>query len=96
MALMACLDCKLQHILSSNKQTQSKTPSCSRPRKPPLLFAASCAQVEICAGKAHLSKGLRLAGYSGKEYDVPWFIEGVWILENMTAFYRNIEFYAML
>lgn len=30
-------------------------------------------QVEICSGCGNLSKGLRMAGFAGKEFDVPWY-----------------------
>jgi len=37
-------------------------------------------QVEICSGKAALSKGLRMSGFQGKEFDVPWKHAGIWLL----------------
>ena len=28
-------------------------------------------EVEVCSGQAHLSKGMRMSGFQGKEFDVP-------------------------
>ena len=37
-----------------------------------ILPSVSSAQVEVCSGCGNLSRGMRMAGWVGKEFDVLW------------------------